>query len=98
MPKLKSTPPIADKVLEKHGAAEVSTEAAARQLGVSPSAVQSLVESGEIKSTRLDPLGSPIIDYGSVIDYIVTLRNRGHESKEEGQEPSPEERKNDGLD
>jgi hypothetical protein len=98
MPKLKSTPPIADKVLEKHGAAEVSTEAAARMLGVSPSAVQSLVESGEIKSTRLDPLGSPIINYGSVIDYIVTLRNRGQKSKEEGLEPSPEERKKDGPD
>jgi len=68
--------PAAERVLEKHGLAECTVETAARVLRVSPADVVSLVESGDLRSPRRDPLGELVIDYGSVIDCIVTLRKR----------------------
>ena len=72
-PKPKPAPP-AERVREKHGMAEISAERAARILGISRDDVLSLVASGELRSTRTDPIDSPIIGYDSVIDYIVRLR------------------------
>jgi len=72
------TPPNtpAERVREKQGMAEVSVEIAARVLRVSKDDVLSLVASGELKSKRLDPLNSPIIDYSSVIDLIARMASR----------------------
>ena len=58
--------------------AECTVETAARVLRVSPADVVSLVESGDLKSPRLEsaPLGELIIDYGSVIDYISKIREQ----------------------
>lgn len=74
MTKAKGT--VADRVLERHGVEEVSLDTAAARLGIAPAGARELLASGELKSPRLDPLGDPVVDYGSLIKYIVKLRAR----------------------
>ena len=64
----------ADGRLGTHRETEVSATVAARILRVSLGKVRELAKAGKIKTTRTDPVGEQIIDYDSVIDYILELR------------------------